>query len=79
MTSLTVVFRSFSNASKTQQPVSFGIMHRVRRYWSTGPTMEMFGRVTGIISPVLSYAPCYEVNGDSRGVAPHVNIGTRCR
>ena len=58
----------FSNASKTLQPVRFGIMHRVRRNWSTGPTLEMFGKGKGRISPVLSYASYYEVNGDSGGV-----------
>jgi len=79
MMNLIVVFRSFSNASKTRQPVSSGIMHRVRRSWSMGPTLEMFGKGKGRISPVISYAPCYEVNGDSGGVDPRINIGTRCR
>ena len=79
MTNLIVVSRSISNASKTQQPVSSGTVHRVRRRWSTGPTLEMFGKGKGRLSPVLSYAPYYEVNGDSGGVAPHINIGIRCR
>jgi hypothetical protein len=79
MMNLTVVFRSFSNASKTRQPASSCITYRVRRNWSRGQTLEMFVKVKGRIYPVLSYAPCYEVNRDSGGVAPHINTGNRCR
>jgi len=39
----------------------------------------MFGKGKSRISPVLSYAPCYEVNGDSGGVTPHINNGIRYR
>jgi hypothetical protein len=34
----------------------------------------MFGKGKGRISPVFSYAPWYEVNGESGGAAPHITL-----